>query len=70
MICSLKQLKENPWDQLTEKYNINDSFETSIVNVVDFGVFVKVHEEIDGMIHVSDLSWNEEECSKQLTSRI
>ena len=68
IICSLKQLKENPWDQLIKKYKINDSFETQIVNVVDFGVFVKVHEEIDGMIHVSDLSWDEDECAKKLSN--
>ena len=67
IICSLKQLKENPWNLLTKKYNLNDIFETEIVNVVDFGVFVKVHEEIDGMIHISDLSWNEDECSKKLS---
>ena len=68
IICSVKQLKDNPWNQLTEKYKINDSFDTQIVNVVDFGVFVKVHEEIDGMIHVSDLSWNEEECTQKLAT--
>ena len=68
IICSLKQLKENPWDQLIKKYKINDSFETQIVNAVDFGVFVKVHEEIDGMIHVSDLSWDEDECAKKLSN--
>ena len=67
IICSLKQLKDNPWNQLTKKFNINDIFETEIVNVVDFGVFVKVHEEIDGMIHISDLSWSEEECTKKLS---
>ena len=64
--CSLKQLKENPWSKLTEKFKINDSFETEIVNVVDFGIFVKVLDEIDGMVHISDLSWNESECTKML----
>ncbi len=68
IVCSLKQLKDNPWNQLTKKYNINDVFETEIVNIVDFGVFVKVHEEIDGMIHVSDLSWDEDECPKKLST--
>jgi len=66
IVCSLKQLKENPWASLTKKFNIGDDFDTEIVNVVDFGIFVKVHEEIDGMVHVSDLSWNESECSKFL----
>ena len=55
--CSLKQMRENPWMKLNENYKINDSFETEIVNIVDFGIFVKVQDEIDGMVHVSDLSW-------------
>ena len=66
VVCSLKQLKENPWEQLTKKYNVNDDFDTDVVNVVDFGIFVKVHEEIDGMVHISDLSWDEKECSIKL----
>ena len=63
IICSLKQMKDNPWDKLKENYEINDSFETEIVNIVDFGIFVKVQDEIDGMVHVSDLSWDEKECA-------
>ena len=66
VICSLKQLKENPWLKLKENYKINDSFETEVMNIVDFGIFVKVHDEIDGMVHISDLDWNEKECSKML----
>ena len=67
LICSLKNLKENPWKGLTKKYSINSNIDTEVVNVVDFGIFVKVHEEIDGMVHVSDLSWNEETCSTILS---
>ncbi len=66
IICSLKQLKENPWNKLNDNFKINDTFETEIVNIVDFGIFVKIHDEIDGMIHVSDLSWDENECPKML----
>ena len=64
--CSLKQVKENPWTKLKENYNINDSLDTEIVNIVDFGIFVSVQDEIDGMVHVSDLSWNESECETML----
>tara|TARA_B100001121_G_scaffold246027_1_gene221103 strand:+ start:401 stop:2101 length:1701 start_codon:yes stop_codon:yes gene_type:complete len=64
--CSLKQTRDNPWVKLKENYNINDSFETEVVNVVDFGIFVKVQDEIDGMVHVSDLSWEEKECETML----
>ena len=66
IICSLKQMRENPWEKLKDNYNINDTFETEIVNIVDFGIFVKVQDEIDGMVHVSDLSWDEKECESML----
>ena len=62
LICSLKQMKENPWTKLNDRFKINDTFETEIVNIVDFGIFVKVLDEIDGMVHISDLSWDEKEC--------
>ena len=62
--CSLKQMKDNPWTKLKDKFEVNDSFETEIVNIVDFGIFVKVIDEIDGMVHISDLSWDENECEK------
>ena len=68
IICSLKQMTDNPWLNLKKNFKINDSFETEIVNIVDFGIFVKVHDEIDGMVHVSDLSWEEKECAKMLES--
>jgi len=60
--CSLKQTKSNPWDKLNETVKVNDIIDTEVVNIVDFGIFVKVHDEIDGMVHVSDLSWDEKKC--------
>tara|TARA_Y100000590_G_scaffold457191_1_gene609316 strand:- start:5370 stop:7076 length:1707 start_codon:yes stop_codon:yes gene_type:complete len=67
VICSLRQLKDNPWKTISTKFIVGDDFETEVVNVVDFGIFVKVHEEIDGMIHVSDLSWSEKDAVKALS---
>ena len=64
--CSLKKVKDNPWIKLNESFNINDTFETEIVNIVDFGIFVRVIDEIDGMVHISDLSWDEKECENIL----
>tara|TARA_B100001059_G_scaffold194519_1_gene198689 strand:+ start:99 stop:1799 length:1701 start_codon:yes stop_codon:yes gene_type:complete len=66
IFCSLKQTKSNPWEKLSETVKINDIIDTEIVNIVDFGIFVKVHDEIDGMVHVSDLSWDEVKCQKDL----
>ena len=60
--CSLKRLKENPWLSIKEKFKVNDIIDTTIVNIVDFGIFVKVYDEIDGMIHISDLDWDESKC--------
>ena len=66
IICSLKQTKSNPWDKLNETVKVNDIIDTEVVNIVDFGIFVKVHDEIDGMVHVSDLSWDEKKCQENL----
>jgi len=66
IICSLKQTKLNPWNKLKEEIKVNDIIETEVVNIVDFGIFVKVHDEIDGMVHVSDLNWDEKKCQNIL----
>ena len=68
LFFSLKQLKSNPWEKIKDKFQVGDTIETEIVNKVDFGIFVKVFDEIDGMIHISDLSWNEEECAGLLNN--
>ena len=65
---SLKQLKANPWDEINSKFNVGDTVDTEIVNKVDFGIFVKVYDEIDGMIHISDLSWDQTECANLLNN--
>ena len=53
----LKQLGSNPWDVLEQKFPIGSTVEGEIKNVTDFGVFVDIGEGIDGLIHVSDISW-------------
>ena len=68
LFFSLKQLKSNPWEKINDKFQVGDTIETEIVNKVDFGIFVKVFDEIDGMIHISDLSWDEEECAGLLNN--
>jgi len=66
--CSLKRLKQNPWLSIKEKFKVNDIIDTKIVNIVDFGIFVKVYDEIDGMIHISDLDWDESKCLSILSN--
>ena len=55
----LKQTKPNPWLEFENKYSIGDSVEGSIKSITDFGVFVGLEGDIDGLIHLSDLSVNE-----------
>ncbi|MGZ3716718.1 MAG: 30S ribosomal protein S1, partial [Bdellovibrionota bacterium] len=54
----LKQLESNPWDLLEQKFPIGSTVEGVVKNVTDFGVFVDIGEGIDGLIHISDLSWS------------
>jgi len=53
----LKQTEPNPWDLIASKYRVGDKIEGQVRNVTDFGAFVEVEEGIDGLVHISDLSW-------------
>jgi len=55
----LKQLHPNPWDLVSENYPVGSIIEGKIKNITDFGIFIGIEEGIDGLIHVSDLSWTE-----------
>ncbi|MFN2353901.1 MAG: 30S ribosomal protein S1 [Desulfopila sp.] len=55
----MKQLQQNPWDLVTENYPVGSIIEGKIKNITDFGIFIGIEEGIDGLIHVSDLSWTE-----------
>ncbi|CAH2031120.1 30S ribosomal protein S1 [Trichlorobacter ammonificans] len=53
----LKQTTENPWASIVEKYPIGTTLEGQIKNMTDFGMFIGIEEGIDGLVHVSDISW-------------
>ncbi len=53
----MKQIEPNPWDILAEKYPIGAHIKGVVKNTTDFGVFVGVPEGVDGLVHVSDISW-------------
>jgi len=57
MSLSIKQLKDDPWKTVATQFNENDKITGTISNITDFGVFVQIAEGIDGLVHVSDLSW-------------
>ena len=63
----VKQLTENPWQVFTHKYKEGDKIKGSIKSITDFGVFIGLEGDIDGLVHLSDVSWdNEEESIRQL----
>ena len=53
----MKQVEPNPWDQLAEKYPVGTRVKGEVRNITDFGIFVGIEEGIDGLVHISDLSW-------------
>lgn len=53
----MKQMEPNPWDIVKEKYQVADVIRGKIRNITDFGIFVGIEEGIDGLIHISDISW-------------
>ncbi len=55
----MKQMEPNPWVAIKEKYQVGDVLGGKIRNITDFGVFVGIEDGIDGLIHISDISWTE-----------
>jgi len=53
----LKQLKPNPWTQVEKKYRVGSQVEGTVTHLTDFGAFVELEEGLEGLVHVSDLSW-------------
>ena len=63
----VKQLTENPWQVFTHKHKEGDKIKGTIKSITDFGVFIGLEGNIDGLVHLSDVSWNdEEEAIRQL----
>ncbi len=57
MSLGIKQLKEDPWTNIEERYPVGSKHTARVRNFTNFGIFVEVEEGVDGLIHVSDLSW-------------
>jgi small subunit ribosomal protein S1 len=53
----MKQVVPNPWDVISEKYPVGTTIEGKIKNITDFGLFIGIDEGIDGLVHISDMSW-------------
>ncbi len=54
----LKQCQSNPWDSFADQYPVGSEIEGEIKNITEFGLFVGISDDMDGMVHLSDLDWN------------
>lgn len=59
MSLSIKQLEKNPWESIKEQFEVGQKVKGKITNITDFGIFVELLPGVDGLVHVSDLSWTE-----------
>jgi len=59
MSLSIKQLEENPWQQIVNQFREGQVVSGPITNITDFGIFIQLLDGIDGLVHISDLSWTE-----------
>ncbi len=59
MSLSIKQLDKNPWEAVESEFKVGEKVKGAISNITDFGIFVQLKPGIDGLVHVSDLSWTE-----------
>lgn len=53
----LKQLTKNPWETVDQRYNVNEKYTGTVVNVMSYGAFVKLEPGIEGLVHISEMSW-------------
>lgn len=59
MSLSVKQMQKNPWESLSDQFKVGQKINGTISNITDFGIFVQLIPGIDGLVHISDLSWTE-----------
>ena len=58
MSLGLKQLTENPWENIRAKYPVGSQHKATVRNITNFGVFAELEDGVEGLVHISDLSWN------------
>lgn len=59
MSLSIKRLQDDPWRVVAGKFHVGDKVSGPITNITDFGIFVQLYDGVDGLVHISDISWTE-----------
>jgi len=65
---SIKRLRGNPWDGISDRYPAGAQITGKVVSVTDFGAFVELEQDVEGLVHVSELSWGHPESPKDIVS--
>ena len=68
MSLGLKQLTANPWESIREKYPVGSQHKATVRNITNFGVFAELEDGVEGLIHISDLSWNKIKHPSEMVS--
>ncbi len=68
MSLGIKQLTPNPWDEIETKYPVGSKHTATVRNITSFGVFAQLEDSVEGLIHISDLSWNKIKHPSELVS--
>lgn len=66
----LKQLSNDPWTEVVNKYTIGEKFKVKVANVTDYGIFVELAKGVEGLVHVSEMSWVEKEIDPKVKYHI
>ena len=64
----LKQLTQNPWENIRSKYPVGSQHKATVRNITNFGVFAELEDGVEGLVHISDLSWNKIKHPSELVS--
>ena len=68
MSLGIKQLTPNPWDEIESKYPVGSKHTATVRNITSFGVFAQLEDSVEGLIHISDLSWNKIKHPSEIVS--
>jgi len=66
----LKQLVDNPWETIPEKYKVGDIVKGNIVSIMNYGIFIEIEKGIEGLIHISEISWTKNVQNLQDTYKV
>jgi small subunit ribosomal protein S1 len=65
---SIKQLRPDPWDEITERYSPGSRVKGKVVSITNFGAFVELEQDVEGLIHISELSWDYPQTPNDIVS--